>query len=146
MRVFLGCAIPCYFEPTNFLWDSYIANWMPGRHYAAEGRRTVAVTHLALLGVKIAGNGTLGVLLQRINGFTKENLRRRFERGHCRTRKMLSTKESFRNERYNYKRYRQKTMIMLGYKREKAAFMAAFSFWENMGILLGRRDYNLRKA
>ena len=36
---------------------------MPGRHYAAEGRREVAVTHLALLGVKIAGNGILGVIL-----------------------------------------------------------------------------------
>ena len=42
------------------LWDSYIADWMSSRHYAAEGRREVAVTHLALLGVKIAGNGILG--------------------------------------------------------------------------------------
>ena len=32
--------------------------------FAAEGRMLVAVTHLALLGVKIAGNGILG--------FTKE--------------------------------------------------------------------------
>ncbi len=41
-------------------WDSYIADWMSGRQYAAEGRREAAVTHLALLGVKIAGNGILG--------------------------------------------------------------------------------------
>ena len=38
---------------------------MSGRHLSAEGRMPVAVTHLALLGVKIAGNGILG--------FTKEN-------------------------------------------------------------------------
>ena len=37
---------------------------MSGRHIAAEGRTVAAVTHLALLGVKIAGNGILG--------FTKE--------------------------------------------------------------------------
>ena len=35
------------------LWDSYIADWKSSRHYAAEGRRCVAVTHLALLGVKV---------------------------------------------------------------------------------------------
>ena len=35
------------------LWDSYIADWKSGRHCAAEDRRCVAVTHLALLGVKV---------------------------------------------------------------------------------------------
>lgn len=29
------------------LWDSYIGDWMSSRHYAAEGRRDPAVTHLA---------------------------------------------------------------------------------------------------
>lgn len=32
--------------------DSYIANWMSGPHLSGEGRRAVAVTHLASLGVK----------------------------------------------------------------------------------------------
>ena len=45
---FLRCSIPCYFEPTIFLWVSYIADWMSGRHLVAEGRREAAVTHLAL--------------------------------------------------------------------------------------------------
>lgn len=35
------------------LWDSYIANWKSSRHCAAEDGRNVAVTHLALLGVKV---------------------------------------------------------------------------------------------
>jgi len=34
---------------------------MSGRHYGAEGKRAVAVTHLALLGVKIVGTGILGI-------------------------------------------------------------------------------------
>jgi len=29
--------------------------WMSGHHYAVEGRSFIEVTHLALLGVKIAG-------------------------------------------------------------------------------------------
>ena len=30
------------------LWDSYIVDWMSGRHYAAEDKRDTAVTHLAV--------------------------------------------------------------------------------------------------
>ena len=32
------------------------------RLYAVEGRSMIAVTHLALLGVEIVGNGILGIL------------------------------------------------------------------------------------
>ena len=39
--------------------DSYIAVWMAGRH-RTDGRRTGAVTHLALLGVKIVGSAFSG--------------------------------------------------------------------------------------
>ena len=39
---------------------------MSGRHCAAEGRREVAVAHLALLGVKIAGNGILGYFQNKV--------------------------------------------------------------------------------
>lgn len=45
---------PVYLEPTFTLNGiPMIADWMSGRHCAAEGRREVAVAHLALLGVKI---------------------------------------------------------------------------------------------
>ena len=40
--------------------ESYISDRMSGRQRSAEGRRADADTHLALLGVKIAGNGILG--------------------------------------------------------------------------------------
>ena len=57
---------------------------MSGRHNAAEGRREAAVTHLAWLGVKIAGNGILGYFPEKKNkiqkSFTKENLRISFKR------------------------------------------------------------------
>lgn len=56
------------------LWESYISVWMSGRHQSAEGRSTVADTHLALLGVKIAGTGILGCT----KDFTKEFLRKPF--------------------------------------------------------------------
>jgi len=29
------------------LWDTYIFSWMSGLHYAGEGRKLCAVTHLA---------------------------------------------------------------------------------------------------
>ena len=46
--------LTCDFEPTFTLNGiPMIADWMSGRHCAAEGRREVAVAHLALLGVKI---------------------------------------------------------------------------------------------
>lgn len=48
------CDNPYRFEPTFTLNGiPMIADWMSGRHCAAEGRREVAVAHLALLGVKI---------------------------------------------------------------------------------------------
>ena len=63
-----------------FLWDSYIAYWMSGRHCAAEGRREAAVTHLAWLGVKIAGNGILGVLFTKENEFYKRGFAQTFRK------------------------------------------------------------------
>lgn len=42
-------------------WDSHIADLDARPPSAAEGRRAVADTHLALLGVKIVGNGILGI-------------------------------------------------------------------------------------
>lgn len=41
------CDNPVILNLHLLLWDSYIADWMSGRHNAAEGRREVAVTHLA---------------------------------------------------------------------------------------------------
>ncbi len=55
-----GVRYPAILNLHLLSWDSYIADWMSSRHYAAEGRREAAVTHLAWLGVKIAGNGILG--------------------------------------------------------------------------------------
>ena len=54
------------------LWDSYIVDWMSGRHYAAEDRRSVedthlamardtAVAHLAVARRQKKGNGTPGL-------------------------------------------------------------------------------------
>ena len=49
------------------LWDSYIVDWMSGRHYAAEDRRDTAVAHLASARRQNKGNGT--------PGFTKDKER-----------------------------------------------------------------------
>ena len=47
------CDTPVIFEPTFTLNGiPILPDRMSGRHYAAEDRRTVAVTHLAMLGVK----------------------------------------------------------------------------------------------
>ena len=43
------------------LWDSYIVDWMSGRHYAAEDKRDTAVTHLAVARRQKKGNGTPGL-------------------------------------------------------------------------------------
>ena len=42
---------------------------MSGHHYAVEDRSAFEVTHLALLGVKIAGPAFWGILLQKINRY-----------------------------------------------------------------------------
>lgn len=47
-------------------WDSHIADLDARPPSAAEGRRAVADTHLALLGVKIVGNGILGITKDRM--------------------------------------------------------------------------------
>ncbi len=62
----LGCSIPYYFEPTNTIRDSYIPAWMSGRHYAAEDRKSGAVTHLAHARIQNRRPGILGNLFERI--------------------------------------------------------------------------------
>ena len=47
-----GVRQSCYFEPTLFIWDSYIFKLMSCLH-RVDGRCLCAVTHLALLGVKM---------------------------------------------------------------------------------------------
>ena len=49
-------------------WDSHIADLDARPPSAAEGRRAVADTHLALLGVKIVGNGILGITEENVYG------------------------------------------------------------------------------
>ena len=44
------------------LWDSYIVDWMSGRHYAAEDRRSVEDTHLAAARRQWEGNGISGTV------------------------------------------------------------------------------------
>lgn len=44
------------------LWDTYIFSWMSGLHYAGEGRRLCAVTHLALARRQNSRTGILGQL------------------------------------------------------------------------------------
>lgn len=53
------------------LWDSYIADLDVRPPLAAEGRRAVADAHLALLGVKIVGNGILGIYRRKVYGTRK---------------------------------------------------------------------------
>ena len=52
-------------------WDSHIADLDARPPSAAEGRRAVADTHLALLGVKIVGNGILGITEENVYGTRK---------------------------------------------------------------------------
>ena len=44
------------------LWDSYIVDWMSGRHYAAEDRKSVEDTHLAAARRQWEGNGISGTV------------------------------------------------------------------------------------
>ena len=50
----------CNFEPTFILTGNPISEDMSGLRFAVEDRRDDEVTHLAWLGVKVAGDGTLG--------------------------------------------------------------------------------------
>ncbi len=78
--------------------------------------------------------------LQKKMSFTKEDLRRRFERGHNRTRKTENTKESCKSERdIYYKRHKRKIIDDIIYKRERLLLQAAFSFWGKRNIFWGRR-------
>lgn len=52
-------------------WDSHIADLNARPPLAVEGRRAVADTHLALLGVKIVGNGILGITEENVYGTRK---------------------------------------------------------------------------
>lgn len=57
----LECARDCNFEPT-FTFMGFLYPWSDVRPPSVvEGRRPGAVTHLALLGVKIARYGILGI-------------------------------------------------------------------------------------
>lgn len=67
-EVNLECSKNCYFEPTFHIRESDICFRMSGPIYGSgEDRRQRGDTHLALLGVKIAGNGTSGGL-RKMNG------------------------------------------------------------------------------
>ncbi len=58
----LKCTRECNFEPT-FTFMGFLYRWLDVRPpYVVEGRRSGAVTHLALLGVKIARYGILGMM------------------------------------------------------------------------------------
>lgn len=58
----LGCTRECNFEPT-FTFMGLLYRWLDVRPpFVVEGRRSGAVTHLALLGVKIARYGILGMM------------------------------------------------------------------------------------
>ena len=48
--------------------------WMSGHHYAVEGRSFIEVTHLALLGVKIAGPAFWGTFTKEEHQKTKEDI------------------------------------------------------------------------
>lgn len=52
--------IPSYFEPTFFKRDSYIADKLCNASFGWTAELSVAVAHLALLGLKVEGDGTLG--------------------------------------------------------------------------------------
>ncbi len=62
---------PTFLNLHLLLWDSHIADLNARPPSAAEGRRAVADTHLALLGVKIVGNGILGITEENVYGTRK---------------------------------------------------------------------------
>ena len=70
-------------------WDSHIADLDARPPSAAEGRRAVADTHLALLGVKIVGNGILGDTKDS-EGYNRSL---QYEREPVRIRRMTDTKD-----------------------------------------------------
>ena len=49
------CENLLYLNLHDIIRDSYIIWWMSGLRFAVEGRSQIAVTHLALLGVKLVG-------------------------------------------------------------------------------------------
>lgn len=55
------CDTPLFLNLHLRLWDSYIVDRMSSRHYAAEGRREIAVAHLAVARRQKKGNGILGL-------------------------------------------------------------------------------------
>ena len=63
--------------------DSYISVMMSGRLVSAEGRGTDADTHLALLGVKIAGTGILGFYKRGYKRFYKRILAQADTKDHA---------------------------------------------------------------
>ena len=62
MTIFLGCSItPVILNLHHFKRDSYIVEWMPGLRLQWKAVSSIAVTHLALLGVKIQETAFWGI-------------------------------------------------------------------------------------